>query len=74
MAIPERLELAERDPHVAPLQPVPESVQVTPLFCESFCTVAVNFCVPMPACTEADVSDSDTCIGGAGVLTVAEFE
>jgi hypothetical protein len=36
-------------PHVKPLQPVPERLQVTPLLWESFVTVAVKFCVPVPA-------------------------
>src|SRR5260370_29077880 len=52
MATPEALEFAESVPQAAPLQPVPESVQITPLFCESFCTVAVNGCVVLTA-TEA---------------------
>jgi len=52
MATPEALEFAESMPQAAPLQPVPESAHVTPLFCESFCTVAVNGCVALPA-TEA---------------------
>lgn len=46
MAAPDADELAEIVPHFAPLQPAPESVQLTPLFCASFCTVAVNVCVP----------------------------
>jgi hypothetical protein len=36
MGIPEALEVAESEPQAAPEQPVPESDQVTPLFCESF--------------------------------------
>ena len=36
MAVPEALEVAESVPQVTPVQPVPESDQVTPLFCESF--------------------------------------
>lgn len=39
---PDALELLETEPQAAPLQPAPESVQVTPLFCASFCTVAVK--------------------------------
>lgn len=35
-ATPEALEVGETVPHVAPLQSAPLSVQVTPLFCESF--------------------------------------
>ncbi len=36
-------------PHVEPLQPVPERLQVTPLFWESFVSIAVKFCVPTAA-------------------------
>jgi hypothetical protein len=36
-------------PHAAPLQPGPERPQVTPLFWESLVSVAVKFCVPVPA-------------------------
>jgi hypothetical protein len=36
--------MAESLPQFFPLQPEPKRVQVTPLFCESFCTVAVKFC------------------------------
>jgi hypothetical protein len=36
-------------PQPIPLQPAPESDQLTPLFCESFCTLAVKFCVPVMA-------------------------
>jgi hypothetical protein len=42
---PEALELAESAPHAAALQPAPESDQVTPLFAESFCTVAMKLAV-----------------------------
>src|SRR5260221_370848 len=45
MAAPEALLAADKVPHVAPLQPVPVSVHVTPLFCVSFVTVAVKFWV-----------------------------
>lgn len=75
MATPERLEFAESVPHPG-TQFAPDcvSVQVTPLFCASFWTMAANFCQPIPACTEAEVNDSETCMGGGGVLTVPEFE
>jgi hypothetical protein len=36
MGAPDALEVEESVPHAAPLQPAPESVQVTPLFCASF--------------------------------------
>src|SRR5271163_1671504 len=42
MAAPDALVAAERVPQVAPLQPAPDRVQVTPLFALSFVTVAVN--------------------------------
>jgi hypothetical protein len=42
MAVPDALAVAEIVPHVAPLHPVPPSVQPTPLFCPSFETVAVK--------------------------------
>ena len=42
MGAPEELEEAERVPQAAPVQPEPESVQVTPWFCVSFWTVALN--------------------------------
>jgi hypothetical protein len=42
MATPEALEAAESVPQAAPLHPAPLSDQVTPRFCESFCTVAVR--------------------------------
>jgi len=44
-------------PQVAPLQPAPESAQVTPAFALSFATVAVNACVS-PTVTLAVVSES----------------
>jgi len=59
-------------PHVAPLHPVPESDQVTPLAPVSFVKVAVKFCLPMPACTFAVVGESVIEITGAAVIvTVA---
>jgi hypothetical protein len=42
MATPDRLEVAESVPQV----PAQERLQVTPPFCISFVTVAVNGCVP----------------------------
>jgi hypothetical protein len=43
MGAPEALDAAETVPHAAPLHPPPERLHVTPLFCESFWTVAVKF-------------------------------
>jgi hypothetical protein len=40
-----------RVPQLLPLQPDPANDHVTPLFCESFATDAVNAAVPMLACT-----------------------
>ena len=31
-------------PQLAPLHPGPDTLQLTPLFCASFCTTAVKFC------------------------------
>jgi hypothetical protein len=56
-------------PHVAPEQPVPESDHVTPLFCESFCNVAVKAAV-VDTCTDVDVGLTPTEIGGGAAVTV----
>lgn|SRR5690348_7051896 len=40
--VTEEVVTAERVPQAEPEQPEPESDQVTPLFCESFCRVAVT--------------------------------
>ena len=70
MAVPEALEVADKLPQVAPLQPEPVSFHVTPLFCESFCTVAVIFAV-FPVCTDALVRLTAMEIaGGADVVIV----
>jgi hypothetical protein len=58
-------------PHVPPLQPFPERLQVTPLFCASFVRLAVKFCAPMPACTLAVAGESTTEMEGAVSVTVA---
>ena len=42
IATPDALLVAESVPQVAPLQPAPESAQVTPLFALSLATEAVN--------------------------------
>src|SRR6267143_534550 len=42
MAAPDALEVLESVPQRAPTQPAPESFQVTPLLCGSFCTVAMK--------------------------------
>lgn len=71
MAAPEALLAAERAPHVAPLQPAPDRVQVTPLFALSFATVAVNGCVN-PTCTLGEVGERLTATAtGADVTVIA---
>jgi hypothetical protein len=75
-AAPEALEAGATAPHVAALQPVPVTTQVTPLFAESFATVAVNAWVPLTT-TLAVVKDNVTDTGAAPVvnviLVVADF-
>jgi len=56
-------------PQAAPEQPVPESDQVTPLFCESFCKVAEKLAVA-ETCTEVEDGLIATEIGGATLVTV----
>jgi hypothetical protein len=65
-AAPEALVAGDTVPHVAPLQPAPLALQVTPLFAESPVTVAVKACVP-PTVTLAVDSESVTATG-AGVV------
>ena len=61
-------------PQAAPVQPVPESDQVTPLFCVSFCNCAVNGAVK-ETCTEVESGVTPTEIGGgAGVVMVIDAE
>jgi hypothetical protein len=71
-AAPDALDAGATVPHVAPLQPAPDSVQLTPAFAESFVTVAVKLAVP-PAATVAVVCDKLTAIGagGAGATVIA---
>jgi hypothetical protein len=67
---PEALLGADNVPQVPPLQPAPDSDQVTPLFCESLATAAAKFCVP-PTETLVVVGDSVTMITGpAGVTAI----
>ena len=70
MAVPDGLELFESVPQAAPLQPEPDRVQVTPLFCGSFCTVAVKVC-DCPVCTDALVGDTLMLIAGGAVIVIA---
>jgi hypothetical protein len=60
-------------PQADPLQP-PETDHLTPALCESFCTVALKFCVP-PVATLAVVGETATAIpAAAGVMADAVFE
>jgi hypothetical protein len=62
-------------PQAVPLQPVPDSDQVTPLLCVSFVTVAAKACAPIPACIFALVGETVTTIApDAGVVADAVFE
>jgi hypothetical protein len=61
--------LAESVPHAEPLQPAPESAQVTPLFCESFWTVAVK-AWDCSTVTDWLAGETATLIGGGGAVTV----
>jgi hypothetical protein len=67
IAAPETLEAADKVPHAAPLQPAPFNVQLTPLFCTSFCTVAVRAC-ECPVCTETVAGLTATAITGGGAV------
>jgi hypothetical protein len=49
-------------PQAAPEHPVPERDQVTPLFCESFCTEAVKLAA-VEVCTEVEAGLMDTAMG-----------
>jgi hypothetical protein len=62
---PDALVAGDTAPHVAPLQPAPESAQLTPLAAESLATVAVTVCVA-PACTVAVVVATVTAISACG--------
>jgi hypothetical protein len=79
MGTPEALDVADKVPHAVPLQPTPFNVQLTPLFCESFCTVAVILWVWL-VCTEAAVGFTATTIPAAGaafgivIVATAVFE
>ena len=57
-------------PHLPPVHPLPDSIQVTPAFFKSFCTVAVNCCVPFTV-TVCVSGETVTEIGGGGPTTAA---
>ena len=63
----------ERVPQVAPEQPEPESVQVTPLFCVSFCRVTEK-AVDWETCTEVEAGFTETEIGAGAVVIVIAAE
>ena len=69
MPAPDALELADSVPHVAPEQPLPVKLQVTPLFCGSFVTVAETLRV-CPICTEAVTGLTAIVTGGAAVIVI----
>jgi hypothetical protein len=56
-------------PQATPVQPVPDIVQVAPLFAESFCTVAVKL-VDCDTRTDAEVGFTVTEIAAGGVVIV----
>ena len=58
-----------RVPQLAPEQPVPGSDQVTPLFCESFCNVAVKPAV-VETGTDVERGLTPTEIGSGAAVTV----
>ena len=62
-------------PHVAPEHPAPESDQVTPLFCESFCTEAAKL-AEVETCKEVVVGLTETTMGRAAavIVTAAAFD
>jgi hypothetical protein len=53
-AAPDALAAGETVPHALPVQLVPDRVQFTPLFAESFCSVAANDCVAPEATLAVD--------------------
>ena len=56
-------------PQAAPEHPAPKRVQVTPLFCKSFCTEALKLAA-VDTCTEADVGLTETEIESGAAVTV----
>ena len=60
-------------PQLLPLHPEPAKDQVTPLFCESFDTDAVNDAVPVPACALALPGEMATETTGFAVRVMVAF-
>ena len=50
----------------------PFTLHVTPRFCESFCTVAVNCCV-VETFNEAELGETDTLMGAVTVIVADAF-
>ena len=74
MGAPLALEVAEIAPQAVPVQPLPESAQVTPLFARSFNTVAYTCCVP-PGATVAVMGTTPTEITAVPLIVmVAEAD
>jgi len=73
MGAPEALEVAESVPQPGEQFP-PDcvSVQLTPLFCESFCTMAVKSSIALN-CTLIGVGDTLTATLGVTVIVAAAF-
>ena len=57
-------------PQLLPLHPDPPKVHVTPLFCESFDTDAVNAAVPVPACALVLPGEMETETTGFAVAVI----
>jgi|SRR5712692_1703386 len=62
-----------REPQAAPEHPAPETDQVTPLFCESFCTVALKLAA-VDTWTEVDAGLTETEMGRGEAVTVTLAE
>jgi hypothetical protein len=72
MLAPDRLVAGETVPQELAVQAAPpdsDKDQFTPLFCVSFCSVAVNIC-EAPVCTLDMVGDTATTIAGGGAEMV----
>jgi len=64
----------ESVPQAVPLHPAPDSPQVTPLLCVSFCSEAVKPCVPIPACTLGALGLTVTLIAWSVVMVTVAAE
>ena len=71
MAVPEALVDAESAPHWFPVQPAPDKAHLTPLFCVSFVTAAVNCAFP-EVTTEALLAFRFNATAGGGGVVVPE--